>query len=92
MIVSGQGNVVREYMAWAVLVIDSCVELCTSKFLPWRMTLYATLVQTHVSSGDWETAGRVALQAKGEYIKQIDTYRLETEIDTYLETDIRNIY
>ena len=57
------------HLAYAVLVVDACVELCTSKFLKWRMKLYRTLCASHISAGDWESAGRVAQSAKNAVLR-----------------------
>ena len=63
------------------------MELCTSKFLKWRIQLYRTLCQSHVSAGDWESAGRVATKARDSVV----SLRSEEAMDPPIPTKVENL-
>ena len=92
MIVAGQGSSVRSHLAWAVLVVEACVELCTSKFLQWRITLYRTLCDSHISAGDWESGGRVAEQAKQSVLQLRSDEGMDPPIPLVVETILKQAH
>jgi hypothetical protein len=92
MIVAGQGSSVIEHLTWSVLVVDACVELCTSKFLKWRTTLYRTLCESHISSGDWESGGRVAQKAKQSVLQLRLDENMDPPIPTAVENKLKEAY
>jgi hypothetical protein len=78
----GQGSSVRSHLAWAVLVVEACVELCTSKYVPWRITLYQTLCASHIAAGDWESGGVVAAKAKEAVVQLREDEMMDPPIPT----------
>jgi hypothetical protein len=78
----GQGSSVRSHLAWAVLVVEACVELCTSKYVPWRITLYQTLCASHIAAGDWESGGVVAAKAKEAVLQLREDEMMDPPIPT----------
>ena len=64
LVVGGHGAQVTSHLAWAIMAVEACVELCTAKFLAWRVTLYRSLTAAYISADAWGVADRAALRAE----------------------------
>ena len=64
LVVGGHGAQVTSHLAWAIMAVEACVELCTAKFLAWRITMYRTLVAAYISADAWGAADRAATRAE----------------------------
>ena len=62
-VVAGFVSEVVEFLGWSILCMESVVQLCTVKFLPWRIRLYSALISSYEDMGMLEKAREVLTRA-----------------------------
>jgi hypothetical protein len=73
----GLGPQAVPYLAWAVLCADATPNLCTARYLPWRMRLFAASAACLEQGGD--VAG--AAKAAAEGLKRVARLRRELSLN-----------
>ena len=87
LVVAGHGMHVKSYLAWAVMAVETCLELCTTKFLGWRVSLYRTLASAYIGAGEWEAAENAALRAE----KAVAQLREDESMDPPIPSGVEKV-